>query len=218
MISVLREKETQHHLTRAMQTLLLALSAFTFYAGDTTAFVNSLMSFLITFLPGFLERKYDLTLDTGLALWITAAVFFHTVGAVSLAGSNLYNRLWWWDHFTHTLSASVVAVAGYITLRSFDEHYEDIHIPGKYLSVFILVFVMAFGVIWELIEFALSGLSKAIGSGKILTQYGVEDTMKDLLFDTVGGLTVALFGQAYLNHTFDTVKEKLGEKIYQVDS
>jgi hypothetical protein len=32
----------------------------------------------------------------------------------------------------------------------------------------------------------------------LLTQYGLEDTMLDLVFDTVGAVVVAVWGTAYL--------------------
>lgn len=196
-----------------MQLFLFVLSGFALTVGDMTAFVNSSMSLAITFLPNLLERRYDIGIDTPLVLWITASVFFHAFGAINLTGTNIYGTVWWWDHFTHALSASVVSAAGYISLRALEEHSNEIYIPRKFTFVFILIFVMAFGVIWEVLEFMLSELTSMIGTDTILSQHGLEDTMKDLVFDTAGGLIVAFTGEIYLNGMIEQLKEKLGEQI-----
>lgn len=193
---------------RLMQLTLLLISASAIWKGNIMVFINAFMSFLITFLPSVLEKKYKLTVDAGLALWITAAVFFHAIGAVNLFSQNLYSTIPWWDHFTHALSASVVAAAGYTALRALDEYYEELHFPRKLFFLFIVIFIVAFGVIWEVLEFGLAGLSNIIGGKPILTQYGVEDTMKDLMFNTAGALITAFFGEAYLTTSVEQLKEK----------
>ena len=65
--------------------------------------------------------------------------------------------------------------------------------------MFLLLFVMAFGVFWEVIEFALGEAARAVGNRALLTQYGLEDTMLDLVFDVVGAvLVVALDVRVFL--------------------
>ena len=198
--------------SRIMQLVLAGVLLFGVYLGNTKIIMNSLISLLITFAPALLERRYDITLNPFLGLWITSAVFMHAVGAANFTETNLYTSIWWWDHFTHTLSSSVVAAVGYTSFRVLDEHSGEIHVPKKMMFVFILVFVMAFGVIWELLEFGLAQLADILGGEPILTQYGLEDTMKDLVFDTVGGLLVALLGEAHLNDTVEQIKIKLEDE------
>ena len=205
-------EKSQKHLTRFMQIVLAGVMAVGLFVGDPKIIVNAGMGLTVSFLPALLENRYSLSLDSGLALWISSAVFLHAVGTVNLTGSNLYSSLWWWDHMTHSLSASVVAAAGYTTLRALDEHYEDLHFPRKMMFVFILIFILAFGVIWELIEFGISGLAEVLGAETILTQYGLEDSMKDLMFNTAGGMLAAFFGEIYLNDTVEQVREIILEK------
>lgn len=201
-------KEMQEKATRFMQVVLLSIAALGIWIGSFKVFINAFICLLITFLPSVLERRYQLTLDAGLALWITSAVFFHAVGAVNIFGQNLYTSIPWWDHFTHALSASIVAAAGYTALRAMDEHYEQLHFPNKLFFVFIIIFIVAFGVFWEVLEFGIAGLAEIIGGEPILTQYGLEDTMKDLMFNTAGAVLVAIFGEAYLNNTVRELQKK----------
>ncbi len=202
-ISVRRQKQA----TQVMQVLLgLAVLAGA-YLGNTGIIVNSLVGFAITFLPSLIEKKHGVTMDPGLVLWMTSAVFFHGIGTLGP-----YNTIHWWDHFTHALSSSVVAAAGYAAFRSLDEHYDELNFPPKLFFLFILIFVAAFGVIWEVIEFAVSGFAELTGSRTVLTQHGLEDTMKDMIFDLVGASLVALFGEAYLLGVVGQIRERLEQR------
>lgn len=183
--------------------------------GSTTIVVNALVALAVAQLPPILERDYDLPLDPALTLWLTSAAFFHAVGVVGLSGpggQNLYGSIPWWDHFTHALSASVVAAAGYVTVRALDEHSPDTDLPPRFVFVFILLFVVAFGVAWEVLEFGLGEAARAMGNRALLTQYGLEDTLMDLLFDTVGALLVATWGTAYLGDLAGRVEEVLATR------
>ena len=183
-----------------MELLLFGLLFIGIERGSTGIIVNTGVAILVTELPDLLDRRYDIPLNPALTLWITTAVFLHALGTVGLPGSeaNFYRTVWWWDHVTHALSSSVVAAAGYATTRALDTRSDAIYLPPKFMFVFILLFVLAFGVAWEVVEFILGELSTVVGSGPVLTQYGLADTMLDLVFDTIGGVIVAVWGTAYL--------------------
>lgn len=186
-------RRQQRSLSRSMQVLLVAIAVFGLYTSRTTVVVNAGIGLIITFMPAFLERDYGIVMDAGLVLWITTAVFLHAAGSLGP-----YGYIWWWDHLTHTLSSSVVAAAGYASFRAVEQHSTRLHFPGKLLFLFILIFVMAFGVTWELMEFGLALATSLVGTTPFLTQYGLADTMTDLVFDLLGGVVVALFGEVYL--------------------
>jgi hypothetical protein len=191
---------TQRRLSRAMQVVLVGLVFIGLDRGNVGIVANSAIALGVTYLPATLERDYHIPMDTGLTLWITTAVFLHALGTVGLPGSqfSFYQTVWWWDHLTHALSASVVAAAGYATVRAIDLHTEQVYLPPQFTFVFILLFVVAFGVLWEVLEFAVGGLASLLGGDAVLTQYGLEDTLLDLVFDIVGGVLVAIWGTAYL--------------------
>ncbi|MFB6223194.1 MAG: hypothetical protein ABEH86_05915 [Haloarcula sp.] len=191
---------TQQRLSRALSLALIGLLAVGIDRGNVGIIVNSSVAIVVTQLPALLERDYGIALDPALTLWITAAAFFHALGTVGLPGAeeNFYVTIWWWDHFTHALSSSVVAAVGYTTVRALDEHTDEISIPPRFMFVFLLLFVMAFGVLWEVIEFSITLAAAATGNDTILTQFGLRDTMLDLVFDTIGAIVVALWGTAYL--------------------
>jgi hypothetical protein len=58
----------------------------------------------------------------------------------------------------------------------------------------VLVFVLAFGVLWEILEFATGGVASIVGGEPVLAQYGTRDIVLDLVFNTVGAVLVATLG------------------------
>ena len=193
---------TQRAITRTMQVVLAGLVVFGFLEGNSKAVVNGSITLVITFVPAMLERRYDLPLDPWLALWLTAAVFLHVLGS-----SGLYVHIPWWDHVTHALSASLVAGAGYTVARAIDLHHEEITIPSRIAFVYLFVVVLSFGVVWELFEFGLDVAAQETGLTMPLAQHGLDDTVKDFMYNSLGALVVGVFGQAHLVGVAETVED-----------
>jgi hypothetical protein len=206
----------QRQAVRAMQFGLVAMVGVGlergFSKGAWGIVVNAGIALAVSELPAVLERDYDIPMDAGLTLWITTAVFLHALGTMGLPGSelNFYRTTNWWDHMTHALSSSVVAGAGYATVRAVDAH--DDHLPREFVFVFILLFVLAFGVFWEVVEFVLGEAAAVYGGAPVLTQFGLDDTMWDLVYNTLGGVVVAAWGSAYLGDVSGALRERLAAR------
>ncbi len=195
-----------------MELCLVGLFFIGLERGSIGVIVNSIVALTVTQLPKILERDYGLPMDPRLTLWITSAAFLHTIGTAGIPGANvnLYVQIWWWDHMTHALSASVVAAAGYATVRAMELHSDTVHIPPRFMPIVILIFILAFGVLWELLEFTLVIVSGAVGLQSVLIQYGATDTLKDLLFNSIGGLIVAIWGGIYLTDFSASLAARFG--------
>ena len=194
----------QRRLTRGMQVILVAIVVYGAVAGEPKAITNGGLGLFVTFVPALVERNYDIPLDPWLGVWITTAVFLHTLGSAWF-----YAQIDWWDHLTHALSASLIAGAGYTALRAVDLHSDAIRIPTRFAFVFIFVVVLAFGVVWELFEFALDIVADETGIAMPLAQHGLDDTVLDLTYNSIGALIVATFGQAYLSGVAERVRDGL---------
>lgn len=202
----------QHHLARGMQLTLFGLLFVALERQSPNLLVTTGTGLAATFLPGVLERDLELPMDAGLTLWITTAAFLHTIGVAGIpgTGTSLYGGIPYYDHLTHALSASVVTGVGYATVRALDEHSDGIHLPSRFMFAFLVVFVIAFGVIWELIEFGIAVGSNAAGlTSTGFTQHGLDDTLLDLVFNTIGGIIVALWGTVYLTGVSDALRDRL---------
>ncbi len=200
----------QRQLSRLMVLSLVGLLFIGLERGSVGIIVNTGVALGVTQIPAVLERDYELPMDPRITLWITSAAFLHALGTVGIpsAGWNFYSGLGWWDHLTHALSASVVAAAGYATVRAIDTHSDEVYLPPKFIAVIILLFVLAFGVLWELLEYAIGLVAAAFGMPSVLTQYGADDTLWDLIYNTIGGVLVALWGGVYLTDLSTAIADR----------
>ncbi|WP_137287975.1 hypothetical protein [Natronorubrum halophilum] len=191
-------------LSRVMQVALAVLLLYGLVTRDPTTVTNSAIALGITFLPAILEDDYRLPLEPGLVFWLTAAVFLHALGS-----AGLYGVIGQWDSVTHTVSASIVAAAGYAVVRAIDLHTDEIYVPSRMLFAFILVFVLAFGVVWELAEFAIDWSAQQLGMTAIVAQHGINDTIVDLVYDVVGAIVAAVWGSFYLTDLSQRIAGRL---------
>lgn len=184
----------QHQLVRVLQAALVVVTLYGAYLRKVGLIVNAGISLGVTFLPAVLERDTHVSMDPGLVLWITSAVFLHAVGALGV-----YQSVPMYDQVAHALSSSVIAGVGYATIRAFDRHSGAVEFPSEFVFAFVLLFVMAFGVLWEILEFATGLVSQIVGGEAVLAQYGMDDIIYDLVFNQVGAIVVAAWGQVHLS-------------------
>lgn len=197
-------QDRQRQATRLMQLALVGIVAIGLDRRNLGVVVNAAIALAVMELPGLLERDYGLPIDARLTLWIVIPVFLHAIGTLGL-----YQAIGLWDNLTHALSSSLVAAAGYATVRAFDVHDPEVNLPRRFVAAYILVFTLAFGVLWELLEFGLDGLASWTGTRSILAQYSLANTMTDLAFDLVGGVVVAIWGAAYLSGVSKSLADRL---------
>ncbi|WP_408959591.1 hypothetical protein [Natrinema sp. 74] len=191
-------------LSRITQASLVALLLFGLVRRDLTTVVNAGVALGITVLPAVLERDAKFPLEPGLVFWLTAAVFLHALGS-----AGLYGVVGQWDSLTHTISASIVAAAGYAVVRAIDLHSDEVYLPTPMLFAFILIFVLAFGVVWELLEFAIDESARLLGTQAVVAQYGLSDTIVDLVYDTLGAVVAAVWGSFYLTDLSQRIAGRL---------
>ncbi len=203
-----RERTTLFlRVTRGLQAVIAAIGVAGLALRNASVVVNAALGLGVTVLPGVLRRDYRLALSPGLSLWIALAVLLHSIGMMGV-----YVRVGWWDHLTHALSGSLVAGVGYSTAVALDEHSDAVSFPRRFLFVYVLVFTLAFGVLWEVLEFASRGIATVAGWGPVLVQYGLEDTMLDLMFDAVGALAFAAIGTREWRPTADSLAALLDRR------
>ncbi|WP_406655981.1 hypothetical protein V7O62_09090 [Methanolobus sp. ZRKC2] len=198
--------EKQKLAIRIMQGGLLVLLIVGMLQRDIPTALNAITGLAITFIPYFITRKFDIPHYTGLTLWITLAIFLHSIGTFAF-----YESIARWDNITHVLSASIVATAGYTIIRAIDIYSNDIFIPPKVLFLFILLFVLATGVLWEIFEFLSGGISSELGYEAVLAQHGINDTMVDLLFNLLGAILAAAWATVYLSDISYRLADKFEE-------
>jgi uncharacterized membrane protein YjdF len=195
----LLDDDQERQLVRVLQVGLLVIAAYGFYRGETGIVANGLVPLVVTLVPAYLRRDKNISMDTSYVLWIAIAVFVHAVGSLGL-----YESIPWYDSIAHALSATIVAGTGYAAVKAIDRNSEQTNLPAELQFAFILVFVMAFGVFWEILEFALGLASQVLGGEAVLAQYGLDDTIQDLVFNQLGAILVAGWDAARPQEAADT--------------
>lgn len=109
--------------------------------------------------------------------------------------NDFYNRIPQWDKFIHFESGFLLGLSGYVLIYILNEHKNiKLELSPGFISIFSVVFSMAIGVVWEIIEFAMDILART-NYWQGLT---VTDTMEDLIADTVGAIIFSIIGYLWM--------------------
>jgi len=184
----------ENGVVRVLQAGIAAMLFVGLVRIDPRLVVNAALALIGTVLPAILARDARVHLGAGVTTMIAAALFFHTLGMVGV-----YEHIAWWDHLTHVFSAALVASLGYALTRAVDRHLEALYLPPRFTVAFVVLATLAVGVLWEVLEFLGRAVTVALGTEPLLVQYGLEDTMLDLVFDVVGAVLIGVFGVGRLS-------------------
>lgn len=190
--------------TRTIQLLLVGLAGYSVLVAELGQLTNIVVMLLISVVPDALRYRYDLRAQPLIAFLVAAAPFLHAVGALGP-----YQTIPAFDQVAHALSSTLVAGFGYVLVRVIETESEAVEIPTTLRVAFVLIFATAFGLAWEILEFATGLLSTVTGGEPLLAQYGRSDVALDLLFNTLGALVVALWGTSY----FDGLRPPLSRAL-----
>jgi len=196
--------------------ILIAVFAFVsglFFAhnpGDS--FYNCFLALLfiaLTFIPDIMKKRMKIYLPTGLQAAIVVFIF-----AAQILGEirNFYARFPWWDTALHTLSGVILGYIGFLIIYSINTDRitrRRMNIAG--VIAFAFFFAVGCGALWEILEFSIdfflnkntqSGVTVAeirdmidgMEPGEWFRDPGLNDTMKDLIMDTIGAVAAIVMG------------------------
>ncbi len=193
--------------------LLGSLGALFF--GDTQAIKDAGLSnlFLVVLTTGailtpwIIESRYDIDIPDFLEVVLLGMLFI----AVFLGFMNdYYENVKNFDKFTHALSGVTLSVVAFQTLYIFNQSKKNnFRISSFAMSIFAYTFSITLLVIWEFYEFFIDTISFNIDNadGRNMQRYqwvnesisfpqdyGLYDTMIDLLVGSVGALVVVIIG------------------------
>ena len=149
--------------------------------------------------PPFLRRAFDVRLRPWQTVYVSIPVFLHPMGGLF----GWYSTVWWFDHLTHTASATLVASIGFTLARAHASRSADAssRVHRWFVPAFTIAFVMAAGFVWEVVETYTP----------LLSVYGPNDTFWDYVFDFVGGLVVLALGDRLLPEPAEQLAGRLDE-------
>lgn len=152
---------------------------------DPGTVVNAVVALAGTTLPGGVERTFDVEFRPWQRAYVHTALVSHVVGMLGM-----YDEVRWWDHLTHTLSASVLGGFVFAAARRRG------HDPG----VPVIAAVVGLGTMWELVEYLVHTTADRLGLEPVLVFYSKADTVRDLVFNLLGAVLVLGFGDRLLQN------------------
>lgn len=170
---------------RCIRYTILAVLSIGIRQRNWGAVVNAIVAIVGTYLPEIVEKRADMELLPWQQTYARMAMATHSVGMIGP-----YEDTWWWDHLTHTHSATLLAGAVHVLSRR----------RGKDPRLRVLTAVGCAGVLWEIVEYAVHRTAARFDLEPILVPYGKRDTVLDLCFDAVGALLVVAFGDSLLEN------------------
>ncbi|PGF17871.1 hypothetical protein CP556_18355 [Natrinema sp. CBA1119] len=170
---------------RGVRYAILAVLVVGFRRRDPGAVFNAVVSIAATYLPGAVERRYDVTFKPWQRAYLSTAMLTHSVGMLGP-----YDDVWWWDHVTHTHSATILGGVTFAAARR----------RGRDPRLWVVAIVACAGVLWEIAEYGIHATANRLGLEPVLVSYGAADTFFDLVFDIVGALVVVVVGDSLLGN------------------
>jgi len=147
----------------------------------------SMLILLVMFIPSIVERRFKLDIPSEfeivLVVFIYAALFLGEL-------QQFYFRFWWWDKMLHSFSGLILGNIGFLIVSYLNSNSKmNIQLSPVFVAVFSFCFAVAMGAIWEIYEFTMDKLF-----GFIMQRGSLDDTMTDIILDTLGALVFAVLG------------------------
>lgn len=164
--------------------VLILLFIFAVFKNDLLWSFFALTMVFIAFIPTIFRYYLKIKLPYLFDVFICLALIFHMGNGLLDVCSvvPIYNK------FTHFFSATVVAFIFLILLFVFNEYYRGIATNTFKILFDVVVITMAFGVVWEFMEWTSDYFFN------LNAQPSLNDTIGDLFANTLGGLLVAFIG------------------------
>ena len=170
-------------------------------------------------LPSLLERKFNFEIPKN--LFITYLIFLYcaiTLGEVR----DFYYKVPHWDTILHALSSLMSGTFGFMVVDILNrDRHTKVNLSPLFVALFAFCFGCTIGSLWEIYEYSFDGLLN-LNMQKFRLENGTElvghsalnDTMKDIIVDTLGALAASIIGYFQLKIEARNLKKKLTSNPY----
>lgn len=146
---------------------------------------------LVCFFPMLLSRFHVLDLHPAFVAVIELSILLHAYGVLLLS----YDLITYYDTITHFLSSVTVAMCVFMTLMCYQAYSGgSVRFTGPKMALFIVLIMLGFSAYWEVFEYIVDILTGTT------MQYSPFDTLRDMLCNTCGTLTVSITVGYYMRN------------------
>ncbi len=163
-----------------------------------------ILTFILTYFPSILKKKFGVYLPNRLEITITLFIF-----SAQVLGEmhGFYDKISWWDTMLHTTSGVILGLVGFLFVYLLNENGDkNVNLSPVFVVIVAFCFAITMGVFWEFFEY---GADRLLGYNmqkfRMPGQDGLADTMDDLIVDAVGTLVACIGGWFYMKKKKDTL-------------
>ncbi len=143
----------------------------------------------LSLLPALFAERFGVRLPMTFAalvvVFLFATLFLGEIG-------DFYERFWWWDVLLHSGSAIGLGLIGFVLVFMLFQG-DRFAAPPLALAVLSFCIAVSMGALWEIFEYSMDQIF-----GLNMQKSGLEDTMWDLIVNTIGASIGAIAGYNYL--------------------
>lgn len=147
----------------------------------------SVLTLVVMMLPSIVEKSLNVELPSEFEIVLILFIY----GALFLGEMRqFYERFWWWDKMLHGFSGLILGNAGFLIVSFLNRSTKTtVQLSAVFVSFFSFCFAVAMGAVWEIYEYFMDQVF-----GFNMQRGSLDDTMTDLILDTVGAALFAVLG------------------------
>lgn len=169
--------------------LLLGAAGCAFWFGRNELGVVASLMFVVSISPHYFKAVHNVYIPIafiyGVIVFIFSSIMLGQFGG-------MYDKFHWYDSFLHFLSALVLGIVGFLIIYVFYS-VNKLKLPLLIVVIFSFSFTVTIGVMWEIIEYFID-----MTLGTNMQVNSLDDTMIDLMVNSLGGLMSAFIGYLYV--------------------
>lgn len=209
---------TAYRIVVAPSTLEVGMEYTRVKSEYTLMFVQCLLGIVALLLPNLFEKKLQVKIPSYMmilyVIFLYCAIFLGEV-------RSFYYTVKHWDTILHTFSGGMLGALGFSFVSLLNQHEKvPMNLSPLFVAIFALCFAVTLGVAWEIYEFTFDGVlglnmqKFMLEDGtKLIGRSALADTMKDLIVDTLGAVTVSIIGYISMKKHEDWLDKVQFERI-----
>lgn len=201
-------------ISNLIRVLLILIFIRGWIIGEHSQDILIIITFILTYYPSILEKKFGVYLPKRLQILITSFIFASQIlGEIG----DFYEKIPWWDTMLHTISGVVLGLVGFLFVYLLNERgSKNVNLSPVFVIIFAFCLAMTLGVFWEFFEF---GADRLLGYNmqkfRMPGEDGLVDTMEDLIVNALGAVVACVVGYIYIKRKKDNLFSKYFSKWFK---
>jgi len=179
------------YLAYLFQFLIAANVLIAVWIGDYSQVFGGTLALGLTMVPAVVTRRWSITLPWGVNLLVALSLYLHIAGEIWGFYAIYYP---YYDKVAHLISGVTVSVLAFVIVLLLDR-FSRLNLSRWMIIGFVIIAAMAMEGFWEIYEWLFDTF---LGTK---LQYGLDDTMLDMISVLIGSIGVAFAGNRYLSRS-----------------